>query len=1099
MKKIKQGFFLTLETVFRFGYLLVALALIAFLVLLFGHPILGPGLPGSDNPNFITLASWFSKWFPRVPFWYPKQGGGVSISTFYPILNHLVVVIFSKLSQFPITIATRIWGMVSVFLTSLGIYALGVRITKSQTVATLAALFYPLSPFAWIFLLEWGFFAEHAAYYFAPPVLVFLTLYLDDVLQERQSTKTRLYLLLSAAFFVISLLAHPNTFAGLIMLIVPLFVFYPLLIRSSLPKRRLLTKSLSLGLTVFTLAVLLALFWLVPFVRYQIAVKEGAATGKFVHSKELILQNSVYPINFFNLSTEFASYKGIDDTLQPRTGAGWRNACFPFAISLFALIGFIGAFFLNRKLFALGLANLFPLGVGLTPHMVFFLHKTPFLTYFSSWRALLLPSRFIIPLLAGFGCFTIGYLLASPLKFLVSKTRQKLLKSSLAGFFPLFSAILTLLVAGGGLYYFKNWPNNPEHLISYGAEISSKGRIFNTRDVWRRQVDVCLSKGIVLDSQLLPACFNEKLQEYFWPYALNQACIEIKAKYDKIPGELDALCAENPSLEAAVKVFAQCERNEIGPLFEKICGARVISFWQQLSPENWPSLTKDEEGAKEIVGDIRIAEVVNRVFGYLPANEKTRVDFAPALGGLLMLEPYYSQMPELPVYYNQSSLIPLMWNYEISSFYSKETVWPQPQIIDGLAKYFGLEYVFLSENRAPLERYRPESWERVAGVDTFGNLGLWRFRQPTGLLTATTKPLVLVVGQHKLEVFFRHFHLANIGGLSFDEAILVDGEDSLDSHSLYELKKFDTIILDGYTYKNRNKAWRILEEYVKSGGSLYINTGWQFSSADWELEETPEFFPFTKLEWTNAGKTKNFVLEEEKIGGGLNAEEFSPLIFGDSAWGISSSSRDNLRSWARVIASAQGKPLVAGGDYGSGRVVWAGLDLAGHIGAYEDNPEEVKFFHSLLGYLLEAKAGRDLQADFVRNYTDKVTFVFLEPSDTKTVLYWKEAYHRDFKAELIENGKSQKLPTYKAGPGLTLIVVPEVNPGTSVILEHRSSLIDRFARIISFTTLVFLILYIFRPQWTVKLKDLCFQKIKASKKSLARRLIGNMKDGDIYY
>ena len=36
-----------------------------------------------------------------------------------------------------------------------------------------------------------------------------------------------------------------------------------------------------------------------------------------------------------------------------------------------------------------------------------------------------------------------------------------------------------------------------------------------------------------------------------------------------------------------------------------------------------------------------------------------------------------------------------------------------------------------------------------------------------------------------------------------------------------EIKKFDAVILEGYAYKNRNKGWRALDEYVKVEALYY--------------------------------------------------------------------------------------------------------------------------------------------------------------------------------------------------------------------------------------------------------------------------------------
>ena len=96
MLKTIKTIFLTSRLIISLAYFLAALLIVSGIVLFFGSPILGPGLPGSDNTNFVTLADWLYRWFPKIPFWYPQQGAGVSFTAFYPILNHLIVVAIAK-------------------------------------------------------------------------------------------------------------------------------------------------------------------------------------------------------------------------------------------------------------------------------------------------------------------------------------------------------------------------------------------------------------------------------------------------------------------------------------------------------------------------------------------------------------------------------------------------------------------------------------------------------------------------------------------------------------------------------------------------------------------------------------------------------------------------------------------------------------------------------------------------------------------------------------------------------------------------------------------------------------------------------------------
>jgi uncharacterized membrane protein len=340
-----------------------------------------------------------------------------------------------------------------------------------------------------------------------------------------------------------------------------------------------------------------------------------------------------------------------------------------------------------------------------------------------------------------------------------------------------------------------------------------------------------------------------------------------------------------------------------------------------------------------------------------------------------------------------------------------------------------------------------------------------------------------------------------LGALPFDEALIVKGGPYADAYSAEELSKFDAVVLEGYAYKSkkRNKGWQELEEYVKNGGSLLINSGWQYSSADWQLDDTPDFFPLKTLKWTDAGADASYLNEDTEIIGDVDIEKFDPLVYDGREWNISSSERVDLRDWAKVAISANDKPLIAGGKYGAGKVVWLGLDLPGHIGAYGDNAEEVKLYKNLLSYLLKGNEGIELNASFIRDYPDKLEITLDESSNQKVAVYWSEVYYPDFKAKLIENGDTKNINVYKAGPGMTLFVLPSVSAGSKIIYEYKTPIIVIIAKLISLTTLALLICAVIKPNILSKVIKYLSQKLSRSRKKVIEGVIGTEHDEDVNY
>lgn len=1030
---------------FRFAYFIPILATIIFLTVLFGHKILGPGLIGSDNSNFINLAKWISDWFPRIPFWYPQEGGGMSFTISYPILNHLIVVLFEKITKFPIAVSFRIWSLITVVLTSVGIYFMTFKLTKNQTVSSIASVIYPLCPITWIFMLGWGFAAEQLSYWLLPLILLFITLFLDEYYSIGLNKKAKIYLLISIITLALLSVGHSVLFIGIVMFVGILTLVYPGLVF----KEKSIKKIFGLSIGVMVMTLTMSAFWIIPFFRYQSIAAKGSPVAKGSVNYELFMQTSVYAPNVFHLTDKTADYTALDDELIPLSPTTFRNVSFPFVVSILALIGLIGSFFINRKVFAFGISMVFPLAIAVFPQMTFYLLKFPFADYFFNWRAAIASSRFVMPLLAAFGCYSVAYLFLFPLKRFAKPV------------FYVLICILTLIVTILFFWKFKNWPQGPDFLISYGVDGNIPSSKLDIRNVWRNEVDKCFGGSSFTD--VLPdeieACKNYSLQKYFWTEKLKKACIEF-------PNE--AVCNPRVKFGDVLAAVDRCNKKDLS--FSVFCAARTKGIWEQVNPGALINFLKSKDIfnlGSDIFGDEKV------IFDLLPDSPIARIDIGTSLGAFMMVEPFYSNVPELPVYYNQGTLIKNFWNYEISIMNMKDSVWPQDIIMREISKYFGLKYMLLSRDLVPIDKYIRSGWEKIGswGQNEWAGLELWKNNDAVDILNASTKPTVLVIGQDKVDSYFRIFHLANLGVISFDNATLIKGGPFIDVYDEKELLKFDLIILEGYAYQSNNhkKGWNILDTYIKNGGSVLINTGWQYSSADWKVINTPDFFPLTSLDWIKTGTTNDYNVENSDISGEIDISKFSPLLYGTKEWNVSSSQKTNLRSWAKIIISANNIPLIAGGNYGSGKIIWMGLDLPGHISTFKDNEEEIKLYKNLVSYLLNNKVGEKINVEFSRNYPDRLEISINETKNKKTTIYLSEAYYPDFKAKLVEHGKSKKINSYKAGPGMTAFILPNINVGSKIVYQYKQPILVILAKTISFITFLGTLLIIVKPDLVSKL------------------------------
>ena len=87
--------------------------------------------------------------------------------------------------------------------------------------------------------------------------------------------------------------------------------------------------------------------------------------------------------------------------------------------------------------------------------------------------------------------------------------------------------------------------------------------------------------------------------------------------------------------------------------------------------------------------------------------------------------------------------------------------------------------------------------------------------------------------------------------IPFGSGWLVRSESAyVDDYSADQLSLFPALVLVGYRYHDRNKAFGLLNDYVRAGGSLYIETGWQYVDPDWDLgSPTPSVLPVGELRW----------------------------------------------------------------------------------------------------------------------------------------------------------------------------------------------------------------------------------------------------------
>lgn len=1000
----------------RLAYLGLAIVIIFLAAYYFGKSLLFE-LKGGDTAAALSLVYWFDHWFPKIPLWFPSQGGGVSYVYGYQFMAHLFVVLLHRLSSLTLEQAYQLLGFLSIPLTSLGIYFFVWTRLKNQTAAFLSAFFYFLSPITWVWLIFWGFFGESISYMFIPPLLIFFDLFLSSVLEGRLDFKARLWFLLAILFLILLWFTHSIAFLGMLFFFPFYALLYPLL-SAKTERLKMAFLGILAVLVFFASTYLLSALQMVHFQYYGLQTKTAGSA-----SKEFFLKDARewYLKPFLSLG---------DIPIENRRYAE-RNVAFAPPVWALAILGLASSFWLSKKLFVVGLYSALSFLFIFYPDPIW---KILNLTGAQHYRPLIVPLRIFLPILAAFGAAAIPYFFWR-LVFLWRKLSKKLSLLLL----PLEQGLVALstLVLGVVAVILFRYYATPPPTVRYGPETLNFELVDDSG--WPY---LCHSQEKVFTPSLCNLSPKPKINSR----VLAENCFAWRLQGKPI---FD-FCQEEASEEALAKLVASCESGQIEKEKQGFCQALVEPLSKTLDLTIWPRPT--------IVGGDALSFMPDIYRRYLALKEKeemVRIDISPNLGPVTQafnLDNFSDSTLSLHGY--QSSLNHSYWGYQQNIFYGKKI---SPTSVYNVARWFGVEFVLVNQDADPVENFQqePDNWEAVAP-------GIFRFKKGTGLYSfSAAKPTYLVIGNESKAAYETVFRTANEGALSYDDGFLVQGKENIDDYSSSQLKQFDAIILFGYSYRNPRKAFRLLDEYVKDGGNLFISTGWQYVDKDWEIEKAPDFFPVKDLVWsTTYNKNSRYLLEDEQMGE-VNVLEFSPLIWGDQAWGISEPAT-GIRDWAKTILSVDGKPLVVAGNFGRGKVIWTGLNWMGHIASFGFNQEEIKFLNQLLKSFFSGKPKDTNEKEGVvikRDFPDKVEFTFENDSNGGT-LYLRESYHPDWKAHLVSNGRKRRLPIYKAGPLYKLVKLPPLSSQDQLVFEYDNGVRGFFATLISLLTFTLLILYL---------------------------------------
>jgi len=918
---------------FRLGFFLLGGGVIVAAGYILGLDLIW-GKTGNDLPNSFTFVVWLDKFFPKIPYWFPLQGGGVSFMQGYNSLSLLAVVFLKRLLGLSLAGVYDTWLFLGPILTATTIYFWAWWRLKSQVIGLLAGVFYLLAPVSWVFLTEWGFYNEASSYFLVPLALAFFDYYLE--------TKKPGALLGTGVLFSLALMTHLHAWMFLTVAITFYGVGYSFLVGKG---RRLAGLTAGMGAVTLTAAVvvLLSLFWLVPFADYNRMSGRGMSIGLF-NRKEIA--DMVPPWKSVLQLTRI----GEEDYQYPL-----RNVAVPVVVWGLALAGWLVSFFKSKKIFVLGSLLVLESFYYLSVESLYWVseHITP-LYNLITLRSYLFSVRLITPLVAAYGLVELAGLPFLPLK---------------------------------------RWLGGVRHLLAGGLALA-------------------LAAWLVVSLAKVPRWGERQIN-----YGPDTA-------------------GENIQL-----------------LVEGREGLDWSRFWDQRylyqALGKWQKPSGGEETADWLAGR-------------LPRQDNLRIDLSSKLGAAVeRINIDNHHLSQMSLYTFNLFLNRPLWGYQQAVFYSGEGKYRSAKPLNEIANWYGINYVALDPREDPVYKYEQSNW-----IMTEGKEGVQIWQNPTAprLAELTSQPKVLVIGgKQQFAAYEQIYRLANYGGLSWREAYLVAGNGNVDDYQLAELERFEALILYGYSYRDRQKAWQLLEDYVRGGGRLWLDTGWQYTSADWEMAQAPTGLPFESLGWHNLGQTGAYVLADEWQSK-VSAADFAALEWEGKGWGFSSFESGKLRDWGETVLSVADYPLVVSGRLGQGRLVWSGMNLPAHAITYE-NEAEVELFHQLMLWLLDGYGRREYPVAVTRTHPDTVLFKTEQAVAEGTALLWRESRIPYWQAE--SGGK--RLAVYPAGPELTLVLLPALPAGATISLQIQMPLQYLALKLMSLLVLLFLVALAVRPQWRAAL------------------------------
>lgn len=1035
-KKRNSGILSFFAKIFSSGislsHLIISFAIIAIAAYFFGYDLLSNSLAGNDALSALSYITYLDKYFPKIPLWYPYQGGGVSATLGYPQLYSYVVILLKRLLGLTYASSMGVVNFAAVLLPAWGVYLFVANRLKSKTGGLLAGLFFLLSPMTYVWIWGAGFLAQTFSVIFVPFFLIFYDWFLDSSLKGRINP---FILLLSSFFGALAFLSHPATGMG-ILAFSGLYTMGRIFLDKEGKSKEKFVRGLT-TLIISSLAILgLVAFWFIPLQGYSSFANRGLKTS---------LDTSIFA------PFEFKGTLGLYDLKR----YPWGDLSIFSPIWILALVGAALGFFYNRKTTILGILAI--AGLFFSDIRAFSLIGKIwiFLATFFTLRPWYPLAVVLNPIAAGMGVFLIARLILTPLYLVGLNKLNAVLRFFIDSFRKIVHSLTTIFVAVLAFYLLMPisgfYDSATPWILPIGMTVGGE----DFRGVWNGTHEERCELKDPENHKFSQLCNLPYYNKYFEMSTLFALC-DRYPRDKELPiicgGRLDDKYLDDKDLVNYINQNCS-EKEKKYPYFYpnySICLALGRTLKEQLLRWPLPELTFGQDDFSSMGNKLNVPpEKAEILYG-----ETHRVDVTPHLGTAVKAWTVTNRSYILNAYTGQLTLNKTFFSIFNDSFYDNPNT--PPEVLNNLAKYFGIEAAVVIASKSPMESFVKGGWERIG---TEAAVVFPPFK--TGLVSLGELPKILVIGSHDKGVFKQAFQVATSGAIPFDEGIVIDGGESIRGYSLKELSKYSLVVLQGYKYGNRARDLTTLKEYINQGGTVFIDTGWQYVSSDWGDRgnkdnnyqiDLPEPFPVTETKWGGIGKDWSNASLDSQFSNDVQLAKFAPLIWENFDWSLSYS--DQLRSWAKPILGKAGKIVMAYGQIGKGKIVWSGMNIFAHS-LDKKNPEEIKLLENVFEYLLPSQNSSSQDGFSISSpQPEKVIVNLGKKVEEGESVYFRENYYPSWQARAISNGKIYPLEIQVAGPSFMLASLPALNQGDKVEFEFRPPLEVYIGMVLSLITLV---------------------------------------------